>query len=52
MLVRYADLCRARHTVFLVGLTKVRDSDAGVASSLVNVGRQVGGSIGLAVVAP
>jgi EmrB/QacA subfamily drug resistance transporter len=36
--------------VFLVGLTKVSDTDAGVASSLVNVGQQVGGSIGLAVV--
>jgi hypothetical protein len=36
--------------VFLVGLTKVSDSDAGVASSLVNVGQQVGGSIGLALV--
>jgi hypothetical protein len=35
--------------IFLVGLTKVRDNDAGVASSLVNVGQQVGGSIGLAV---
>jgi len=36
--------------IFLVGLTKVRNDDAGVASSLVNVGQQVGGSIGLAVV--
>jgi EmrB/QacA subfamily drug resistance transporter len=35
---------------FLVGLTKVSANDAGVASSLVNVGQQVGGSIGLAVV--
>ena len=34
--------------VFLVGLTKVSDNDTGVASSLVNVGQQVGGSIGLA----
>ncbi|MGH3180778.1 MAG: MFS transporter, partial [Streptosporangiaceae bacterium] len=33
----------------LVGLTKVRNDDTGVASSLVNVGQQVGGSIGLAV---
>jgi len=31
--------------MFLVGLTRVRDNDAGVASSLVNVGQQVGGSI-------
>ena len=36
--------------IFLVGLTKVRDNDTGVASSLVNVGQQVGGSIGLAVI--
>ena len=35
--------------VSLVGLTKVSNNDAGVASSLVNVGQQVGGSIGLAV---
>ena len=34
---------------FLVGLTKVSNNDTGVASSLVNVGQQVGGSIGLAV---
>jgi predicted MFS family arabinose efflux permease len=35
--------------IFLVGLTKVRNDDTGVASSLVNVGEQVGGSIGLAI---
>ena len=34
----------------LVILNKVTTGDAGVASSLVNVGQQVGGSIGLAVV--
>jgi EmrB/QacA subfamily drug resistance transporter len=33
----------------LVSLTKVANDDAGVASSLLNVGQQVGGSIGLAV---
>jgi EmrB/QacA subfamily drug resistance transporter len=33
----------------LVSLTKVRENDTGVASSLFNVGQQVGGSIGLAV---
>ena len=33
--------------IFLVGPTKVRDNDAGVASSMVNVGQQVGGAIGL-----
>jgi len=36
--------------IFLVGLFRVSDNDAGVASGLVNVGQQVGGSIGLAVV--
>ena len=36
--------------ISLVILNKVTTSDAGVASSLVNVGQQVGGSIGLAVV--
>jgi EmrB/QacA subfamily drug resistance transporter len=35
--------------ISLVGLTKVRDNDTGVASSLVNVGLQLGGSIGLAI---
>jgi hypothetical protein len=33
----------------LVSLTKVRNQDTGVASSLLNVGQQVGGSIGLAL---
>jgi EmrB/QacA subfamily drug resistance transporter len=33
----------------LVALTKVRNQDTGVASSLVNVGQQVGGAIGLAI---
>jgi predicted MFS family arabinose efflux permease len=33
----------------LVSLTKVADDDAGVASSLLNTGQQVGGAIGLAV---
>jgi EmrB/QacA subfamily drug resistance transporter len=36
--------------VSLVGLHKVNSGDTGVASSLVNVGQEVGGSIGLAVV--
>ena len=36
--------------IFLVGLTKVNPGDTGVASSLVNVGQQVGGAIGLAIV--
>jgi MFS family permease len=33
----------------LVSLTKVSNADAGVASSMLNVGQQVGGSIGLAI---
>ena len=33
----------------LVALAKVPDKDAGVASSLLNTGQQVGGSIGLAI---
>jgi EmrB/QacA subfamily drug resistance transporter len=33
----------------LVSLTKVGNDDAGVASSMLNVGQQVGGSIGLAI---
>jgi hypothetical protein len=33
----------------LVSLARVTDADTGVASSLLNAGRQVGGSIGLAV---
>jgi EmrB/QacA subfamily drug resistance transporter len=33
----------------LVALARVAEADSGVASSLLNVGRQVGGSIGLAV---
>jgi EmrB/QacA subfamily drug resistance transporter len=36
--------------IFLLGLIKVNARDTGVASGLVNVGQQVGGSIGLAVV--
>ncbi len=35
--------------ISLVALTKVADNDAGVASSLLNTGQQVGGSIGLAI---
>jgi EmrB/QacA subfamily drug resistance transporter len=35
--------------ITLVALSRVGDADAGVASSLLNTGQQVGGSIGLAV---
>jgi EmrB/QacA subfamily drug resistance transporter len=50
MLVLGAGLGPLFVLIFLVELSKVRDDDAGVASSLVNVGQQVGGAIGLAVV--
>ena len=50
MLVLGAGLGPLFVLIFLVGLTRVRDDDAGVASGLVNVGQQVGGAIGLAVV--
>jgi hypothetical protein len=33
----------------LIALSKIDDKDAGLASSLVNTGRMVGGSIGLAI---
>ena len=36
--------------IFLVGLIKVDNNDTGVASGPVNVGQQVGGAIGLAIV--
>ena len=35
--------------LLVVSLTKVADNDTGVASSLVNVGQQVGGAVGLAI---
>src|SRR4029077_5767275 len=35
--------------LFLVALSKVDERDAGLASSLVNTGQQVGGAIGLAI---
>jgi EmrB/QacA subfamily drug resistance transporter len=35
--------------ITLIALSRVKDEDAGVASSLINTGQQVGGSIGLAV---
>ena len=35
--------------ISLVSLTKVANNDAGVASSLLNVGQQVGGALGLAI---
>ena len=49
MLVTAAGLGMLFMPVTLVALSKVADRDAGVASSLVNTGQQVGGSIGLAI---
>jgi EmrB/QacA subfamily drug resistance transporter len=49
MLVTAAGLGLLFMPLTLVALSKVEDRDAGVASSLVNTGQQVGGAIGLAV---
>ncbi len=49
MLVTAAGLGMLFMPATLVALSKVDDKDAGLASSLVNTGQQVGGSIGLAV---
>ncbi|MGH3301863.1 MAG: hypothetical protein ACRDOK_09305, partial [Streptosporangiaceae bacterium] len=49
MLVTAAGLGMLFMPLFLVALSKVDERDAGVASSLVNTGQQVGGSIGLAI---
>ena len=49
MLVTAAGLGMLFMPLTLVALSKVSDRDAGLASSLPNVGQQVGGSIGLAL---
>jgi EmrB/QacA subfamily drug resistance transporter len=49
MLVTAAGLGLLFMPAALVALSKVEDRDAGLASSLVNTGQQVGGSIGLAL---
>jgi len=49
MLVTGAGLGLLFMPVTLVALAKVEDRDAGLASSLPNVGQQVGGAIGLAI---
>ena len=49
MLVTAAGMGSLFMPVTLVALSKVSDADAGVASSLINTGQQVGGSLGLAV---
>jgi EmrB/QacA subfamily drug resistance transporter len=49
MLVTAAGLGMLFMPLMLVALSRVDERDAGVASSLVNTGQQVGGSIGLAI---
>jgi hypothetical protein len=49
MLVTAAGLGMLFMPATLVALSKVDDKDAGLASSLVNTGQQVGGAIGLAI---
>jgi EmrB/QacA subfamily drug resistance transporter len=49
MLVTGAGLGLLFTPATLVALSRIEDRDAGVASSLVNTGQQVGGSIGLAI---
>jgi EmrB/QacA subfamily drug resistance transporter len=49
MLVTAAGLGMLFMPVTLVALSRVADQDAGLASSLPNVGQQVGGAIGLAI---
>src|SRR5258708_32892287 len=49
MLVTAAGLGLLFMPATLVALSKVEDRDAGLASSLVNTGQQVGGAIGLAL---
>ena len=49
MLVTAAGLGLLFMPVTLVSLSRVEDRDAGLASSLVNTGQQVGGAIGLAI---
>ena len=49
MMVTAAGLGMLFMPLTLVALSKVQDRDAGLASSLLNTGQQVGGSIGLAM---
>jgi EmrB/QacA subfamily drug resistance transporter len=49
MMVTAAGLGMLFMPLTLVALSKVRDRDAGLASSLLNTGQQVGGAIGLAL---
>jgi hypothetical protein len=49
MLVMATGMAMVFVTLTVVAVTKVTDTDTGLASALLNVGQQVGGSIGLAV---
>jgi EmrB/QacA subfamily drug resistance transporter len=49
MLVLASGMAMVFVTLTVVAVTKVTDTDTGLASALLNVGQQVGGSIGLAV---
>lgn len=49
MIVMASGMAMVFVTLTVVAVTKVTDTDTGLASALLNVGQQVGGSIGLAV---
>ncbi|MDQ1730247.1 MAG: hypothetical protein QOK10_406, partial [Pseudonocardiales bacterium] len=51
MIVTATGLAMVFVTLTVVAVTKVSDTDTGLASALLNVGQQIGGSIGLAVLA-
>jgi len=51
MVVTATGLAMVFVTLTVVAVTKVTDTDTGLASALLNVGQQIGGSIGLAVLA-
>ena len=51
MIVTATGLALVFVTLTVVAVTKVTDTDTGLASALLNVGQQIGGSIGLAVLA-
>ena len=51
MIVTATGLAMVFVTLTVVAVTKVTDTDTGLASALLNVGQQIGGSIGLAVLA-
>jgi len=51
MIVTATGLAMVFVTLTVVAVTEVTDTDTGLASALLNVGQQIGGSIGLAVLA-